>query len=100
MTSERSGDIYLALTRIVILNRCHHLLKEQISSVNLWLISELETRDLLPESGDLAEVPTWRIETILPEFRDRKRAEIKAKMPTTISKTHRSQSCPRFALEA
>lgn len=32
MTSERSGDIYLALTRIVILNCCHHLLKEQISS--------------------------------------------------------------------
>jgi len=33
MTSERSGDIYLTLIRIVILNRCHHLLKEQISSV-------------------------------------------------------------------
>ena len=32
MTSERSGDIYLAITRIVILNRYHHLLKEQISS--------------------------------------------------------------------
>ena len=32
MTSERLGDIYLTLTRIVILNRCHHLLKEQISS--------------------------------------------------------------------
>jgi hypothetical protein len=31
MTSEGSEDIYLALTRIVILNRCHHLLKEQIS---------------------------------------------------------------------
>jgi hypothetical protein len=32
MTSERSEDMYSTLTRIVILNCCHPLLKEQISS--------------------------------------------------------------------
>jgi hypothetical protein len=37
MTSERSEDIYSTLTRIVILNHCHHLLKEQISSPGLQL---------------------------------------------------------------
>ena len=34
MIFEWSVGIYLALTHTVILNRCHHLLKEQISSIS------------------------------------------------------------------
>ena len=63
----------------------------RVKATLAWLIGELEARDLLPESGDLGEVPTWRIETILHEFRDRKQAELRAKKPATTQPSYQDR---------
>ena len=44
-----------------------------------FLMAELEANDLLPENGDLGQVPLWQITNILRAYQERRRAEFQAK---------------------
>ena len=44
-----------------------------------YVLNWLDEKDLMPEDGDLSQIPTWRVATCLREFRDAKRVQLAEK---------------------
>jgi len=57
-----------------------------------FLMAELEANDLLPEDGDLGQVPLWQITNILRAYQERRRAEFQAKNEAQAAAAARAET--------